>query len=97
MECLIEGSSSNIRLEGGRFPHEGNIMVNGQPVCDDAFTLVNADVACRQLGYFGAISNTKRSYYGRTSPDFAMDDVNCNGTEARLLDCPHSKVLDIVG
>ena len=81
----------NIRLEGGRFPHEGNIMVNGQPVCDDDFTLVNADVACKQLGYIGAVSFTKESRYGRTSPEFAMDQVRCDGTEERLLDCRHSK------
>ena len=83
---------SSIRLEGGRFPHEGNIMVNGQPVCDDDFTLVNADVACKQLGYIGAVSFTKESRYGRTSPEFAMDQVRCDGTEERLQDCRHNKV-----
>ena len=25
-------------------------MVDGQPVCDDGFTLVNADVACKECG-----------------------------------------------
>ena len=91
----IEGSPSNIRLEGGRFPHEGNIMVDGQPVCDDGFTLINADVACKELGYFGAVSFTQKSRYGWTSPDFIMDNVECNGTESRLLDCQHTKVLVI--
>ena len=67
-------------------------MVNGQPVCDDEFTLVNADVACKELGYTGALNFTRESYYGRTSSHFAMDDVHCDGREARLLDCPHSKV-----
>ena len=67
-------------------------MVNGQPVCDDDFTLVNADVACKQLGFIGAVSFTKESRYGRTSPEFAMDQVRCDGTEERLLDCSHSKV-----
>ena len=67
-------------------------MVNGRPVCDDDFTLVNADVACKQLGFIGAVSFTKESRYGRTSPEFAMDQVRCDGTEERLLDCSHSKV-----
>ena len=94
MICSIEGSPSNIRLDGFlRLPHEGNIMVNGQPVCDDDFTLINADVACKELGYSGAVSFTTRSTYGETSPEFAMDNVECDGTEARLLDCPHSKVI----
>ena len=67
-------------------------MVNGRPVCDDGFTLVNAGVACRELGYVGALSFTPDSRYGLTSPEFAMDDVRCGGTEARLLDCQHKKV-----
>ena len=90
-----EGSGehhSSIRLEGGGHPHKGNIMINGRPVCDDGFTLMNAHVACRELGYPGALSFTNKSAYGRTSPSFAMDDVRCDGTEKRLLDCQHSKV-----
>ena len=82
----------NIRLEGGSFPHEGNIMVNGRPVCDDDWGLVDADVACKQLGYSGAETFTKESRYGPTSSVFAMDQVNCDGTEERLQDCPHSTV-----
>ena len=92
MKFSIEGSPSTIRLEGGKFPHEGNIMVNGQPVCDDGFTLDNAHVACRELGYIGAVSFTRESTYGTTSSEFAMDEVKCSGTEERLLDCPHIKV-----
>jgi len=86
-------SPSRIRLDGGRFPHEGNIMVNGQPVCDDGFTLVNAHVACRELGYPGAVKFTRESYYGRTSSLFAMDYVDCDGTEARLRDCRYGNVV----
>ena len=67
-------------------------MVNGGPVCDDEFTLTNADVACRELGYIGAVNFTMHSKYGTTLPIFAMDDVQCDGTEERLLDCPHTKV-----
>ena len=92
----IEGGLANIRLDGGMFPHEGNIIVNEEPVCDDQFNLVIAGVACRELGYFGAITYKKDgvtpSKYGLVSPDFAMDNVVCDGTEDRLLDCTHSTV-----
>ena len=71
---------------------EGNLMIYGHPVCDHGFTMMNAHVACWELGYRGALSFTKESRYGRTSPEFAMDNVRCYGTEARLLDCQHSKV-----
>ena len=68
-------------------------MINGFPVCDDGFTLVNAHVACRELGYMRAVNFSKNSRYGWTSSQlFIMDDVRCDGTEERLLDCRHSKV-----
>ena len=67
-------------------------MVDGRPVCDDDFTLLNAHVVCKQLGYVGAESFTKESRFGRTSPEFAMDQVRCDGTEERLQDCRHDTV-----
>ena len=70
-------------------------MINGQPVCDDGFNMVIAHVACKELGYFGAVSfkaDNTPSPYGSPSPDFAMDGVQCDGTEEKLLDCTHSKV-----
>ena len=49
------GSSSvgtHVELKGGSGPHEGNIWVDGEPVCDDTFTESdhgeeNAQVICR--------------------------------------------------
>ena len=41
-----------VTLVGGSGPHEGNIMVNGQPVCDDgseAHRAATAGVVCRFL------------------------------------------------
>ena len=80
--------SANMTTQEG----EGNLMIYGRPVCDDGFTLMNAHVACRELGYEGALIFTTESAFGRTSSSFAMDDVRCNGTEKRLLECQHSKV-----
>ena len=67
-------------------------MVDGSPVCDDDFTLVNAHVVCKQLGFVGAQSFTKESRFGLTSSHFAMDQVRCDGTEERLQDCRHITV-----
>merc|ERR1711874_177468 len=94
--CVL-GGLAKIRLYGGESPHEGNILVNDGPVCDDGFTLTNADVACRELGYIGAVNFTVHSKYGATLPIFAMDDVKCNGTEERLLDCQYNKYDDCGG
>jgi len=77
-----------IELVGGSGPHEGNIMLYGRPVCDDIATPENAEVVCRQLGYLGGYITTN-SFFGPVSSDFAMDEVNCNGTEQYIWRCPH--------
>ena len=38
-----------LRLYGGSGPHEGNVYVNGKPVCDDLWDHSDARVACRWL------------------------------------------------
>lgn len=82
------GSGLVIELVGGSGPHEGNIMLYGRPVCDDIATPENAEVVCRQLGYLGGYITTD-SFFGPVSSDFAMDEVNCNGTEQYIWRCPH--------
>ena len=39
-----------IELRGGRNESEGNIFVNGRPICDDEWDIVDATVACKMLG-----------------------------------------------
>ena len=36
-----------MKLVGGSGPHEGNIFVGGEPVCDDGHDALNALVVCR--------------------------------------------------
>jgi hypothetical protein len=83
---------STVALVGGSRPQEGNIMVNGEPVCDDGSTTyraATARVVCRELGYNGESQHTTSSYFGQVSSDFGMDDVQCTGNEASIFDCPH--------
>jgi len=79
--------AQEIELVGGSGPHEGNIMLNGQPVCDSNNSPGNALVVCRQLGYLGGHA-TWGSHFGEVSGDFAMVSVNCTGTEEALWRCP---------
>ena len=45
----------------------------------------------RMLGYsYG--QHTNQSQFGPVSSTFKMDDVQCTGEEASLLDCPHLTV-----
>ena len=69
-------------------------------VCDDQWTYRGAKVVCRQLGYtveeretvaalielpFGSDADENRWYW--------LDDVNCDGDEETLLDCPHAEPI----
>ena len=47
-------------------------------------------MACRQLGYPGAVRFTRESEFGSVSSDFALDEVRCIGTESNLEDCEHT-------
>ncbi len=92
-----------VRLEGGSGPHEGNVFVKLTPdseygqVCDDLWDIVNAGVVCRQLGFEGAVRATIESEFGAGSNDFAMDNVQCTGSEDILQDCPFSATEDCAG
>ena len=87
---LIQGHSTApvIKLVGGMTSNEGNVMVDGKPVCDDYWDTKDAKVVCKMLGYTGGDAIIE-SAYGPTGVDFAMDDVQCNGNEHTILDCPH--------
>merc|ERR1712112_687546 len=86
--------SDVISLKGGNRPGEGNVFVNGEPVCDDSWDNADARVACRMLGYSNgrAISNSR---FGQIpGGDYGMDNVECEGYEDRLTDCQFSSSDD---
>lgn len=62
-------------------------------VCDDLWSLGNAAVVCRQLGYRHALKAAKNSEFGEGKHlPILLDDVQCEGHEATLLDCRHAGV-----
>merc|ERR1712093_229116 len=90
----------SLKIEGGG--DAGRLMAfhNGEwgTVCDDHFdgngdaskTNNGANVACRQMGY---ASGTYSDAYRGSEPDESVvkimyDDIQCDGTEARIQDCP---------
>ena len=83
---LVNGSSSN----------EGRVEVyynrQWQTVCDHYWSMADAHVVCRQLGYRGALAAYKNAYYGRGSGTILLDNVKCTGDEASLLRCRHNGI-----
>ena len=86
-----------LRLVGGDAAHEGRLEIlhNGEwgTICDDYWTDVEADVACRALGYpDGSVEGGgrfDRAHFGRGSGSILLDDVNCVGNETSLLACDY--------
>ena len=101
----VRGNSGDLRLVGGEVGHEGRLEIyyDGQwgTVCDDYWTDHESEVACRQLGYPGAESNTGRflrAHFGQGSGPIWLDNVVCESDESRLIDCPrHGEGEDLGG
>ncbi len=77
-----------VRIAGGGATGRLEIFHQGQwgTVCDDNFGTVDANVACRQLGY---ASGTVRTDVAGGSDRIWLDEVGCAGTELGLGICPH--------
>ena len=66
-------------------------------VCGDGsggWSTGNANVVCRMLGYAGAYSAAGGAAFGEGEGDILLADVDCQGDETAIVDCPHSDFLD---
>jgi len=84
--------SSLVRLvNGGASYGRVEVYYNGTwgTVCDDIWKFNASSVVCRQLGFSGALSALCCAAYGKGLDPIWLDDVDCAGEEATLLDCPH--------
>jgi len=88
---------SSVRIIG-EAPGAGRVEVNisgsWSTVCDDGWSLTEADVVCRQLGYTGATSFTTGlttvNMFGVADLDQSIvtGNVGCTGHETSLFNCP---------
>ncbi|XP_014067174.1 lysyl oxidase homolog 3B isoform X9 [Salmo salar] len=56
-------------------------------ICDDDFSLSNANVLCRQLGFVSATGWTHSAKYGKGLGKIWLDNVQCNGGEKSIELC----------
>ncbi len=96
------GEEGELRLADGPESEEQvagrlEIWLNGQwgTVCDDLWDRKDAEVACRQLGFLPGNHNwgTSGSRPVGTGPIW-LDDLRCQGDEARLDECPYTSPHD---
>ena len=59
-------------------------------MCDDSWTIDDANVACRQLGFGHALTANCCAAFGQGSGSILLDDLACTGSESSLINCPHS-------
>ncbi|KAJ8034622.1 hypothetical protein HOLleu_21535 [Holothuria leucospilota] len=82
-----------LRLVGGPSNSSGRLEVffNNEwgTICDDGWDLVDATVACRELGYQVALFAYKQAFFGNGSGFIWLTNVQCGGNESSLAECKH--------
>ena len=83
----------DIRLIGGSSELEGRVEVNylgtWGTICDDFWSIEDAHVICRQLGFGSAIQATGSASFGQGTGTIWLDNVQCIGNETTIEDCTH--------
>ncbi|XP_034714135.1 lysyl oxidase homolog 3B isoform X1 [Etheostoma cragini] len=81
-----------VRLSGYPRKHnEGRVELfyKGEwgTICDDDFSIANANVLCRQLGFISATGWTHSAKYGKGQGKIWLDNVLCSGGEKSIEFC----------
>ena len=90
-------ADGDVRLVGGSNEYEGRVeLCFGEEwgtVCDDFWGNTDAIVVCRQLGYntTGATA-FNFAFFGQGTGPILIDDVECTGSEDRLISCRHTPI-----
>ena len=88
LEIIDDGQ---IRLVGGQSYASGRIEIHYHnmwgTMCNDYFTLREANVVCRQLGFLRA--NSYGNTYGAGVGPIWLDNIYCKGNESSITDCSH--------
>jgi len=87
--------SISLNYHGRSSKLEGNVFLNGHPICDDLWDRTDATIACKMIGTSGSSSSSTRSAYGLVPLNFKIENnFKCAGSEKSLSECPSKEVLD---
>ncbi|XP_072166905.1 scavenger receptor cysteine-rich domain superfamily protein-like [Diadema setosum] len=95
VDCTEERQGA-LRLADGSGSYEGRVEIfydsQWGTVCDDDWDILDASVVCKQLGFSAATDAFRLAFFGGGSPTqpIYLDNVHCDGTEAKLADCEHN-------
>ncbi|KAM4703085.1 uncharacterized protein WCC33_011668 [Rhinophrynus dorsalis] len=89
---LTEVGSVRLVNGGGRCAGRVEVFYSDAwgTVCDDLWSMENAQVICRQLNCGDAISMNGNGFSGAGTGPIWLDNVKCNGNEKALKDCDSS-------
>nr|XP_009673252.1 PREDICTED: deleted in malignant brain tumors 1 protein-like isoform X1 [Struthio camelus australis] len=83
-----------LRVKDGPGPCAGRVEVlynaTWHSVCDTSWSLLEAEVVCRQLGCGPAQSAPIGAQFGQENSRHLLEGLNCRGTESFLLECQQS-------
>ena len=98
--CIIFfylGNINTLRLVTERHEytkHVGRVEVfhNGKwgTICDKSWSIEDATVVCKMLGFPGAVKAVSSSRLGSGAGDIWLSDVQCTGKEKSIFGCRHA-------
>ncbi|XP_071486159.1 scavenger receptor cysteine-rich domain-containing group B protein-like [Diadema antillarum] len=84
-----EQKEGDLRLVNSALPDQGRLEIfhdyEWGTICDYSWSMEDAEVACRQLGFLGVRSANE--FYGGGEGPIHLEKVSCNGSESQLIDC----------
>ena len=61
-------------------------------VCDRHWTILDANVACKQMGFARAIIIPEYGEFGIQEESIWLSNVMCAGNESNILECSHDRL-----